>query len=204
MPAVGRWVALLACPAVRGTTTVCIRWHHPASDLGCYNWLAQTCGGRESDRSAPKLRWDLRQRWQCRIDLFSVRCIPTGTRPSPIRRPSTQSPSHGILVQVIDRVRDRLRAIKVPVVTWTFLPIAKRFDPGTLADRQPIQQGTGICEEDLFDSIRIWPFDRLQNVLNVRGRLVHRKNEKMDVLGHEDERRQPPIMILQRSIDRSR
>lgn len=56
-------------------------------------------------------------------------------------------------MHVIDRESDSLWTEQIPVVTGTFLPIAKRLNSGTLADRQSFQQRTPLSGEDLFNSV---------------------------------------------------
>lgn len=70
-----------------------------------------------------------------------------------IRRSLTELTSYRILMHVIDRESDSLWTEQIPVVTGTFLPIAKRLNSGTLADRQSFQQRTPLSGEDLFNSV---------------------------------------------------
>jgi hypothetical protein len=91
-------------------------------------------------------------------------------------------------MEVINHSQRRLRTVDVSVITWTFLPVSKRFHSRSLVDGKSLEQAALRLFQQLFDSKRKWPFNRLEKLVDSSGVLAG-EDEQMNVLGHVDEGR---------------
>src|SRR5437868_3441777 len=88
----------------------------------------------------PKLSRQLADLRQRRVDRSVRQQEMSGTRPFPIDGTLHESTSNRVVVQIVDRLHDRLRTDQIPIIARPFLPVTKRLHTRPLLIRELVEQ----------------------------------------------------------------
>lgn len=125
------------------------------------------------------------------VDFSAVGLVPAGAGPAPVGGSLTEAATHGIGVQVVDGRENRPPCREIAIVARQRNVVT----PGRWRIVSCSSSGLMTGNELLLDAVGVGALDGEQQFVDSR-RALDRMHEKMDMFGHEDERRQLPAAAV--------